>query len=66
MGSKARSTPLRDATEMGRARISRLSAVSVAVLKHVTIGGRSVGDGQPAYLVAEIGINHNGSIDIAK
>jgi N-acetylneuraminate synthase len=25
-----------------------------------------VGDGHPAYIIAEIGINHNGSIDIAK
>jgi len=27
---------------------------------------RSIGDGQPAYIIAEIGINHNGSLDIAK
>ncbi len=30
------------------------------------IGNTLVGDGQPTYIVAEIGINHNGSIDIAK
>jgi N-acetylneuraminate synthase len=36
------------------------------MLKPVTIGGRLVGDAQPVYVVAEIGINHNGSIDIAK
>jgi len=32
----------------------------------VKIGGRLVGKGQPCYIVAEIGINHNGDIDIAK
>jgi N-acetylneuraminate synthase len=32
----------------------------------VRIGNRDVGDGQPCYVIAEIGINHNGSIDIAK
>ena len=32
----------------------------------VQIGDRMVGDGYPTYVVAEIGINHNGSVDIAK
>jgi len=32
----------------------------------VRIGERLVGDGQPVYVVAEIGINHNGSLDVAK
>lgn len=32
----------------------------------VDIGGKKVGDGQPVYIIAEIGINHNGSIDAAK
>jgi N-acetylneuraminate synthase len=32
----------------------------------VTIGEKPVGPGQPAYIIAEIGINHNGSLDIAK
>jgi N-acetylneuraminate synthase len=32
----------------------------------VKIGNKSVGDGQPCYVVAEIGINHNGDIDLAK
>ena len=32
----------------------------------VTIGDRRIGDGEPAYIIAEIGINHNGSIDQAK
>lgn len=34
--------------------------------KTVEISGRPVGDGQPAYVVAEIGINHNGDIELAK
>ena len=32
----------------------------------VKIGEKLVGDGQPCYIVAEIGINHNGSLEIAK
>jgi len=32
----------------------------------VRIGNRSVGDGAPCYVIAEIGINHNGDLDIAK
>ena len=32
----------------------------------IEIGGRPVGDGFPVYIVAEIGINHNGDINIAK
>lgn len=32
----------------------------------ITLGGRKVGDGHPCYLVAEIGINHNGDLAIAK
>jgi N-acetylneuraminate synthase len=32
----------------------------------VRIGNRLVGDGEPVYIIAEIGINHNGDIDIAK
>jgi N-acetylneuraminate synthase len=34
--------------------------------REVRIGNRIVGDGQPAYIIAEIGINHNGNIEIAK
>lgn len=30
------------------------------------IAGRSVGPGHPAYIVAEIGINHNGDLEIAQ
>jgi N-acetylneuraminate synthase len=34
--------------------------------REVKIGNRMIGDGYPAYIVAEIGINHNGDLDIAK
>jgi N-acetylneuraminate synthase len=32
----------------------------------VKIGKRLVGDGHPCYVIAEIGINHNGDLDLAK
>jgi len=32
----------------------------------VQIGSKSVGDGHPCYVVAEIGINHNGDVDLAR
>lgn len=32
----------------------------------IAIGNRAVGDGEPVYVIAEIGINHNGSIELAK
>ena len=35
-------------------------------LKPVKIGNRLVGPGQPCYVIAEIGINHNGDLDVAK
>lgn len=34
--------------------------------REVTIGNRKVGDGHSAYIIAEIGINHNGSLEFAK
>jgi N-acetylneuraminate synthase len=30
------------------------------------IAGHTIGEGHPTYVIAEIGINHNGSLDIAK
>ncbi len=32
----------------------------------VRIGDRAVGDGEPVFVIAEIGINHNGSLEVAK
>lgn len=34
--------------------------------REIQIGNKLIGDGHPAYIIAEIGINHNGDIEIAK
>lgn len=34
--------------------------------REIRIGDRLVGDGHPVYIVAEIGINHNGDLELAK
>jgi N-acetylneuraminate synthase len=34
--------------------------------REIKLGNRLVGDGHPAYVIAEIGINHNGDLGIAK
>ena len=36
------------------------------IRKTVKIGNKIVGDGYPCFIIAEIGINHNGSVDLAK
>jgi N-acetylneuraminate synthase len=35
-------------------------------MKEIQINNKKVGDGYPCYIIAEIGINHNGDINIAK
>ncbi len=35
-------------------------------LPEVRLGSKVIGPGKPCYVIAEIGINHNGDIDIAK
>jgi len=35
-------------------------------LPEVRIGSKTIGPGRPCYVVAEIGINHNGDIDLAR
>jgi len=35
-------------------------------MAEVKIGSGMVGDGHPVYVIAEIGINHNGSLEVAK
>ena len=35
-------------------------------IPEVRIGKKILGDGQPCYIIAELGINHNGDIDLAK
>src|SRR5512139_141643 len=34
--------------------------------REIKIGNKLVGDGHPAYVIAEVGINHNGDLGIAK
>ena len=34
--------------------------------REIKIGNKMVGDGHPAYIIAEIGINHNGDLNIAR
>ena len=34
--------------------------------REIKIGNRMVGDGHPSFVIAEIGINHNGDLEIAK
>jgi N-acetylneuraminate synthase len=34
--------------------------------REMKLGNRMIGDGHPAYLIAEIGINHNGDMNIVK
>ncbi|OGU66165.1 MAG: N-acetylneuraminate synthase [Ignavibacteria bacterium RBG_16_36_9] len=35
-------------------------------MRSIKVGKIEIGDGHPVFIVAEIGINHNGSLDIAK
>ncbi len=34
--------------------------------REIKVGNNFIGDGHPVFVIAEIGINHNGSVDIAK
>ncbi len=43
-----------------------LVAVAINRSEHFGVGRHQVGAGRPALLIAEIGINHNGSVDLAK
>ncbi|MEN5075786.1 N-acetylneuraminate synthase family protein [Isoptericola cucumis] len=42
------------------------TATTVPAERSVQIGDHEVGTGQPVYVIGEIGINHNGDVDIAK
>lgn len=35
-------------------------------MKNITIRGKVIGDGHPVYVIAEVGINHNGNVSLAK
>src|SRR5260221_1002461 len=34
--------------------------------REIKFGNRKIGDGHPTYIIAEVGINHNGDLEIAK
>jgi sialic acid synthase SpsE len=36
------------------------------VVTTVGIGGRQVGPGQPCFVIAEAGVNHNGDVSLAR
>ena len=36
------------------------------MLREIKLGNRMIGDGHPTYVVGEVGINHNGDMEIAK
>lgn len=38
----------------------------VRAMRGIQVGQRMIGEGFPCYVIAEIGINHNGSLDLAK
>jgi len=35
-------------------------------MQEIVIGSKRVGSAHPVFVIAEIGINHNGSLDVAK
>ncbi len=35
-------------------------------MKSVRIGNKLIGEGHPTFIIAEIGVNHNGKLEIAK
>jgi N-acetylneuraminate synthase len=43
-----------------------MSETAQGKVQQVTIGTKAVGKGHPCYVIAEIGINHNGDVDLAK
>jgi len=45
---------------------SQVLLINSIYMTEVAIGNRKVGYGHPVFIIAEIGINHNGSLDIAK
>ena len=45
---------------------NHLKAVAWRDSNTISIAGRAIGPGEPSYVIAEIGNNHNGSLDLAK
>jgi N-acetylneuraminate synthase len=56
---RIKAVPLLDAYE-------RVVAIAFRDRDGFQIGGRAVGRGQPAYVIAEIGNNHNGDVELGK
>jgi N-acetylneuraminate synthase len=53
----------------GRNRPEVLSSRTIGdrqIIESVRVGNKTVGRGRPCYVIAEIGINHNGDLDLAK
>lgn len=40
--------------------------VNKMVVKTIRIGNKKIGEGEPCFIIAEAGVNHNGSVEIAK
>ncbi len=59
LGSKYTAIPLVDINK-------RIAAVAFSQHKHFEIAGRMLGEESPAFIIAEIGNNHNGSLERAK
>ena len=36
------------------------------MVTHIEIGGHQIGPGYPCFIIAEAGVNHNGSLDMAR
>ena len=34
--------------------------------KSITVDGRRIGPDEPCYIIAEVGVNHNGDLELAK
>ena len=47
-------------------RETNLSSSNTPGSMTINIDGRSIGEGEPCFIVAEIGVNHNGDISLAK
>ncbi len=35
-------------------------------MREIRIGGKTIGDGEPVFIIAEVGVNHNGDLALAK
>lgn len=45
---------------------NRLVAIALPRSSELVINGKTIGKGHPAYIIAEIGNNHNGDVELAK